>query len=1045
MSTELDPRHLWKSFVWRVGMMLAVAGCVVFTYNLFTDYDQISQTSLKRAQAHFRDIMLTWHWNSRYGGVYVEKKPGIESNAFLEFPDVTSTDGRVFTLRDPDTMSRELSQMASQEGEYRFHTTSLRLKNPNNYPDAWERSALEAFEAGAKEAFEIVEEDGASFFRYMAPMRTEESCLTCHSDKAYKLDGVHGGISVSFDVSDLVKANHKHQILTALMILLSMSGVFLATRHYSRRLDQRLSEISRRDEALLAEQQAILQNAMVGIAFIRGRRIVSCNRRLEEIFGYSENEMKGHSTRMLYTSQADFEGIGLRAAAEFGAGRRFSDEFLLRRKSGESFWGAATGQTVDPSQPELGSIWIYADISVRHEAMKEANKLLRAVEQSPVSIVITDRNGTIEYVNPRFCQVTGFSREEAVGSNPRILKSGKTPKATYDQMWKTLLAGKEWRGELQNRHRDGEIFWEEVSISPIVLESGEITHYIAVKEDISKRKNLERRQEEHQAELERLVEKRTVDLRLALNAAHAADRAKSEFLANVSHEMRTPLNAVIGLSGLARKSVVDPRQLDYLEKINNAGQSLLEIINDLLDLSKIAAGHLQIECIPFSLRQSLDRVLASSAQALAGKKLTLSSHFDSELPERVLGDPLRLQQILLNLVTNAIKFTSEGEITVRFLQRSRSADQVELRVEVSDTGIGLTETEISRLFQPFSQADASITRNFGGTGLGLSICRRLAELMGGEIGVLSLPGAGSTFWVKLVFAVTGPSIARTAGASGKPDAQSIRYQNARVLVVDDQSINRQIARELLREVGIVCEEAETGLEALNRIRQSSAGYYGLVLMDIQMPEMDGRTASRKIRELPQGKDLPIIAMTAHVMTHEKQASLDAGMNEQLGKPFVAEDLYQIVAHWLPEDRRNVVGLQTSEATALKPESGSGQATAEGLPTIEGIEIETGLQRFAGNRAAYFGWLGKFRDEGDETLRGILQDLADGRSEEARKAVHTLKGRVGMLGMTALWQVIVDLERTLIENQPFDEPLAHARKMVKATQSALRNALANPDN
>ncbi|MGE5492254.1 MAG: PAS domain S-box protein, partial [Actinomycetota bacterium] len=981
---EHDPGQLWKAFVRRVGAVLAVAGSTVFIYNHLADQDQIQEVALKRARAHFRDILLTWHWNSGYGGVYVEKKPGVESNDFLEFPDFSSTDGRVFTLRDPDTMSREIAALARKEGDHQFHITSLKLKNPDNFPDAWEKQALESFEAGKPEAYATTEDGGKVIFRYMAPMQTDKACLACHSDKIYKLGRIHGGISVSFDISQSVAANRNKQAMMALMILLSMGGVFLATRLFTRRLDQRLTQINEGYRELAAEKNAILQNAVVGIAFVRNRHIVSCNRRFEEIFGAAPGELTGKSTRMLYGSEETYDSIGRRAYADLAEGKKFSEEVLLRHHQGHAFWGAMTGQAMDPEHPERGAIWIYADITVRRAAMEEANKLRRAVEQSPVSILISNRDGDIEYVNPRFTQATGYSRQEVVGRNPRILNSGQMPRELFVNMWDTLLAGHEWRGQLLNKRKNGELFWEDVSISPIVTECGEISHFIAVKEDITERKHAEMRQEEHQAELEELVQQRTADLSRALDAARAADRAKNEFLANMSHEIRTPLNAVIGLSGLAMNTVADARQKDYLGKIGHAGQTLLEIINDLLDLSKIAAGRLEMEAIPFALSELMDRVASLVAHRLAENKLGFQVHFAPELPTHLLGDPLRLEQILLNLLTNAIKFTPQGSVAVRFKQESRDGDRLRLLIEVADTGIGLTQAEIDRLFQPFSQADTSITRTHGGTGLGLTICRRLAEMMEGSIGVSSAPGIGSTFRVQVALGVADPAALAATGPVPEADVKGIRYRGCRALVVDDQPINRQIVTELLKQVGIEGVEADNGRSALEAINAHPADRFNVVFMDVQMPEMDGHTAARAIRALPGREALPIIAMTAHAMEHEKQASLAAGMSDHLGKPFSTDTFYRLLAKWIPAERQYREQAPTQPAPA---------APVGSLPAIEGVDTQAGLHRFDGNQAAYLGWLRKFLDEGDAPLAAVIAHLETGRREDGLKALHAFKGRV----------------------------------------------------
>ncbi|TRZ95874.1 MAG: PAS domain S-box protein, partial [Rhodocyclaceae bacterium] len=487
--------------------------------------------------------------------------------------------------------------------------------------------------------------------------------------------------------------------------------------------EQTLRQQEEQTRTLLVEHETTLNNALVGIVHLRHRRVISCNRRLEEIFGYGPGELIGELSQVFYDSDQTFDKIGVDAYEAVAQGRNFSTEMMLKHKDGSLFRGALNGRAIDPTQPQEGSIWIYADISERHRAEQEVHKLLQAVEQSPVSIIITGREGLIEYVNPRFSQVSGYSPDEVLGRNPRLLQSGETTAETYRELWQTILAGKEWHGVLRNRRKNGELLWEDVSISPIIDDMKQVTHFLAVKEDITERKRSEDELEQHRAHLEELVRTRTADLSAALDAAKTADLAKDAFLANVSHELRTPLNAVIGLSELARRISTDPKQQDYLDKVTGAGKSLAGIINDLLDLSKIAAGHMEFEATSFSLRGLMQRSRSVMAYRAAEKGLELIERIDAEVPDVLLGDPLRIEQILLNLLSNAIKFTDTGHVELRIALNARKEDRVCLRVDVEDTGIGLAEESLARLFQPFAQADVSVSRKFGGTGLGLALSR----------------------------------------------------------------------------------------------------------------------------------------------------------------------------------------------------------------------------------------------------------------------------------------------------------------------------------
>ncbi|MCC2869662.1 response regulator [Candidatus Accumulibacter phosphatis] len=494
-------------------------------------------------------------------------------------------------------------------------------------------------------------------------------------------------------------------------------------------------------------------------------------------------------------------------------------------------------------------------------------------------------------------------------------------------------------------------------------------------------------------------------LQAALEAAKIADRVKNAFLANVSHELRTPLNAVIGLSALALNHNDASRQREYLEKIRDAGQTLLAIINDLLDLTKIAAGEMRLEKTPFSLRKTVARALSVIGHHAIEKGLNLESRIDERLPEWLVGDPLRIEQILLNLLNNSLKFTETGWIVVRIAIEDLDAQQAGLLIEVEDSGIGMSESEIARIYQPFVQADPSITRKHGGTGLGLAICKQLAEGMQGSIEVSSQPGQGTCFRVRLRLGVTTASECPTGEDSAVAAGPPAHYPAARVLVVDDQPLNRELVFELLGSVGIVPRFAENGQQAVDILREAGPQAFDLVLMDIQMPVLDGLAATGRIRALPGFATLPIVAMTAHTMVHEKEVYLAGGMNDHLGKPFSLPAFFALLARWLA-----VQGVTPS--TAVLPATSAVDAGENEWAAIGGLDSATALRRFAGNRARYGHWLREFVDESAGFAATIDTLLAGGASESARQAMHAFRGRVGTLGMHELQALAEALEQVL---------------------------------
>ena len=512
--------------------------------------------------------------------------------------------------------------------------------------------------------------------------------------------------------------------------------------------------------------------------------------------------------------------------------------------------------------------------------------------------------------------------------------------------------------------------------------------------------------------LEAQVQERTQELQRALEAAKLADLAKDQFLANVSHELRTPLNAVIGMSGLARDISADPKAVEYLDKVISAGRMLSSTIDDLLDISKIVAGRMELDILSFRVRQIVASSVAVLGYQAEAKGLKLSSHVAVDVPEVVIGAPLRIKQVLVNLIGNAIKFTERGKVEVNVTAAGiRNDGYAGIQFEISDTGIGLSEQDVARLFQPFQQADATISRKYGGTGLGLALCKRLVELHGGTISVRSVLGRGTTFEVRLWLRPDRFSPAPEYSEEPVVASAPSRYADARVLVVDDHVFNCEVAESLLSAAGISVDVAYNGSEALRRIRGED-GYpsvvYDMVLMDVQMPVMDGLSATRALRGSEEYALLPVIAMTAHTMVHEKETTRAAGMNDHLGKPFALEDFYRLLERWIPAHKR----VGAANEGRRDRVAGAPVTALKTLTDVDGLDATAGVARIGGNAERYHHWLKEFLASGPQFVELLRTTQRKDTLESMIDPIHAFKGRVGLLGMTRLHAQLAQLENAL---------------------------------
>ncbi|WPL14813.1 MULTISPECIES: PAS domain S-box protein [Thiorhodovibrio] len=631
------------------------------------------------------------------------------------------------------------------------------------------------------------------------------------------------------------------------------------------------------------------------------------NEGFTRISGYSLEEMLGRKPgEVLQGPQTDPATVARIREAVAGQ-KPFSESLINYTRDGKPYWIKIDCNPMTDAEGKVyGALAIESDITAQksaEQALQQSEaRTSRVMNIVPSAILSVDEQGRIEQANERTEQIFGHARAALIGQPIELLLPERL-RAVHKRQRQGFEADRSMRlmgvgRNLVGLHRDGHEFPVEVVLAPFT--DGERQLVVVSVNDISARKA---------AEAVLLSAKQEAEA--AAQMAAAANRAKSEFLANMSHEIRTPMNAVMGLAQLLLDTELSTRQRDYLTKMDNASRSLLGILNDILDYSKIEAGKLDLETVEIDLDALLSGLSDLFGLAAKDKGLGLILEREPDIPPVLIGDPLRLRQVINNLLSNAIKFTSAGQVRLTLSLLGRDDETVTLQVRVTDTGIGMTPEQLDRLFQPFEQADTSTTREYGGTGLGLTILKRLVEMMGGEIAVTSVAGQGSKFDVKIRLGLATPGI-RDQRPTGLATETAMTLQSAapmgqaRALLVEDNAINQMVAGELLEKLGLAMTLARDGHEA---VELASTQRFDVILMDLQMPKMDGLEATRRIRALPHGRKVPIIAMTAAAMQADRDACAAVGMNAFLSKPIHFPELTATLRHLIGS------GLLDEEAAA----------------------------------------------------------------------------------------------------------------------------------
>ncbi|MBK6636896.1 MAG: response regulator [Rhodocyclaceae bacterium] len=608
---------------------------------------------------------------------------------------------------------------------------------------------------------------------------------------------------------------------------------------------------------------------------------LSLNERWLQMFGYTRAELEPLSIALWQqlAHPDDFALAQVKLEQHFsGTAPGFDMEMRLRHKNGHWLWVLARGSLITHT-PDGGPGFMagtHMDISESKRLIQQVTDIRTALDAHAI-VGITDIKGDITYANDKFCEVSQYSRAELLGQNHRLLNSGEHPPEFFADMWHAIATGHTWKGEIRNRAKGGHFYWVDTTVAPILGDDGLPAQYIAIRYEITEKKQ------------------HAESLLSAKEAAEAASRAKSDFLATMSHEIRTPMNGILGMLKLLEHTELSAQQHDYTEKAEGATKALLGIINDILDFSKVEAGKLELDCRRFELSDLLRDLSVVLSANLGQKDLEVLFVVAPDVPKRLVGDPLRLRQILLNLAGNALKFTEQGEVVLGIRQTQRTPDYAELEFSVRDTGIGIAADKLGYIFEGFSQAESSTTRRFGGTGLGLAISKRLVALMGGELQVDSQLGQGSFFSFKARFEVM-----TDAADAATTDEWASSREPVRVLVVDDNALARGVLLQMANSMGWQCDAVHSGEAALAKLSAADRPGYQVVLMDWRMPGIDGWETTRRLRiqaRAQLGKAMPAVIMvtaTSREQLAEKSTREIDLIDGYLVKPITASMLYDAV-------------------------------------------------------------------------------------------------------------------------------------------------------
>ncbi|MDD4993700.1 MAG: PAS domain S-box protein [Paludibacter sp.] len=736
-------------------------------------------------------------------------------------------------------------------------------------------------------------------------------------------------------------------------------------------------ELKRKEETLsLVEfQNSILNGTDYSVITTNSKGIITLfNKGAERMLGFKAEELVNKKSPLMLhdakeiTERAEALAIELNRPyvahsdvfiLKAGLGLKDVHEWTYIAKDKKRIVTELSMTALRNSKNEItGFMAIAHDISALKKSMNEIEQLRNALDKTAI-LSVTDKNGILKSVNAKFCEISGYSESELIGKDNKILNSGEHPKEYMALVWKTIKSGKIWQGEFKNRTKSGEYFWVDTSIVPFVNDMNVPVEFISISRDITARKEMEEQLEN------------------AMRNSEMATKAKDIFLSNMTHEIRTPLNAIIGFNDLLKSTPLTPEQEKHVNIVASASQNLMVIINDILDTSKLESGAIQLERSSINLKSIAEYVIKLEAPKAAAKGIKLLSSIDHEIPDFVIGDQTRLIQILTNLISNAIKFTSEGSVKLKIIELHQTPEVSHIKFIVSDTGIGISKDKQEEIFERFTQAEASTTRIFGGTGLGLNIVKMLVEKHNSKIELSSNPGKGSLFSFEIDFEISTKTETEELVIAEEP-AQAKSMADFRILIAEDNELNQILASTFLKQNNAIIDIAEDGLVAIEKVK---ANEYDLILMDLQMPNMDGYEATRIIREELK-LDIPIIACSAHSLLGEWEICFEKGMNDFISKPYVKQDFLNAISSWV----RPVSGAKAH------------RTNQEAKKEKQDIVSFTMLKELSGGDKSFeMNMISLFLKQSNELLTNLGTWMRTGEFEVLQQAAHKIRSSFGIIG------------------------------------------------